>query len=211
MPTIDRSKILGIDTTTNTIVLSLGTRLVEIPANRQHSAKLLPAIDKLLLQQKVEKADLAGVVVVIGPGSFTSLRVGVVVANGIGYGLNKPVRGVDEFTRIQYRYPQADAILLNAGRGEVFAKFRGAAAPSLIAIDKLQGRIQPGDTVYVDTAELLALVHVAIRAAGTIYIGVANLAERMQDMVARAKLGSTFKQVEPLYLRGANIGVRKKA
>lgn len=57
------------------------------------SQALLPTIVKILKRNKVSFKDLSGVDVATGPGSFTGTRVGVAVANAMGFALNIPVNG----------------------------------------------------------------------------------------------------------------------
>lgn len=57
------------------------------------SQVLLPMIVKILNKQKKEFSDLTGIEVNTGPGSFTGTRVGVAIANALGYALNLPVNG----------------------------------------------------------------------------------------------------------------------
>ena len=57
------------------------------------SQVLLPMIVKILKKNKINFSDLTGVEVNVGPGSFTGTRVGVVVANALGYALNLPING----------------------------------------------------------------------------------------------------------------------
>lgn len=57
------------------------------------SQVLLPLIQKLLKKEKMNYADLEGIEVETGPGSFTGLRVGVSVANALGFSLGIPVNG----------------------------------------------------------------------------------------------------------------------
>lgn len=61
--------------------------------NEYGSQALLPLIEKLLKSQKLEFKDLKGIEVEIGPGSFTGLRIGVSVANALGFSLGIPVNG----------------------------------------------------------------------------------------------------------------------
>jgi len=55
------------------------------------SQVLLPMIVKILKKNKIGFSDLTGIEVNIGPGSFTGTRVGVAVANALGFALNIPV------------------------------------------------------------------------------------------------------------------------
>ena len=57
------------------------------------SQVLLPMIAKILKKNKADFSDLTAVEVNVGPGSFTGTRVGVAVANALGFALNIPVNG----------------------------------------------------------------------------------------------------------------------
>ncbi len=59
--------------------------------NEYGSQVLLPLIDKILKKQKITFKDLKEIEVETGPGSFTGLKVGVSVANALGFALNIPV------------------------------------------------------------------------------------------------------------------------
>lgn len=61
--------------------------------NEYGSQVLLPLIEKVLKSQKLEFKDLTGIEVETGPGSFTGIRVGVSVANALGFSLGIPVNG----------------------------------------------------------------------------------------------------------------------
>lgn len=54
---------------------------------------LLPLIEKALKKQKLSIRDIGEIRVNPGPGSFTGLRVGVAVANALGWVLGVPVNG----------------------------------------------------------------------------------------------------------------------
>jgi len=61
--------------------------------NQFGSQILLPLIEKILKQEKIDFKDLREIAVETGPGSFVGLRVGVSVANALGYSLKIPVNG----------------------------------------------------------------------------------------------------------------------
>ena len=57
------------------------------------SQVLSPMIVKILKRNKLSFKDLTAVEVNPGPGSFTGTRVGVAVANALGFALDIPVNG----------------------------------------------------------------------------------------------------------------------
>lgn len=66
------------------------------------SQVLLNLIQESLKEAKIELSDIEEVIVATGPGSFTGLRVGVAVANALGYSLNIPVNGKKIETELLY-------------------------------------------------------------------------------------------------------------
>lgn len=64
-------------------------------AGRDLSDGLLQFLQQCLKEFGVEWADLSGIVVFRGPGSYTSLRIGLTVMNTLADGLNIPIVGTD--------------------------------------------------------------------------------------------------------------------
>ena len=56
--------------------------------------ELLPTLDTLLAQSTLTLGDLCRIAVVTGPGGFMSLRVGLAIANTLGWSLSIPVGGI---------------------------------------------------------------------------------------------------------------------
>jgi tRNA threonylcarbamoyladenosine biosynthesis protein TsaB len=99
---------LYIDTSdSEKIVVGLDGERFETEARKEKSQKLLPFINELLKKKGKEIKDLKEIEVNTGPGSFTGLRVGVSVANAIGWTLGIPVNGKDlkndESIEIKYK------------------------------------------------------------------------------------------------------------
>jgi tRNA threonylcarbamoyl adenosine modification protein YeaZ len=91
--------VLGIDTSSAVVVASLsdGTGVVATstqPGAQAHGELLAPGIDEVLRASGRRPADLTHVVVGVGPGPFTGLRVGIVTALVLGEALGIPVLGV---------------------------------------------------------------------------------------------------------------------
>ncbi len=85
---------LFIDTSdSEKVVVALDGERFEADARKEKSQKLLPFIDKLLSDKGKTLKDLTEIEVNTGPGSYTGLRVGVSVANALGWSLQIPVNG----------------------------------------------------------------------------------------------------------------------
>ena len=90
--------ILAVDTSSSACVLGVRTSdqtwTDEAIVDRSHSKEVLPRIEALLQRAGVDKSSLNLIVYGQGPGSFTGLRIGVGVVQGLAYGLGIPVVGV---------------------------------------------------------------------------------------------------------------------
>lgn len=98
---------LSIDTSNaQTISVSLidGEKVIKTleDKNQFGSQALLPLIKKILKEEKLDLAELKEIKVNTGPGSFTGLKVGVAVANGLGFSLGIPVNRKKIETDINY-------------------------------------------------------------------------------------------------------------
>lgn len=70
--------------------------------NEYGSQVLLPLIEKIIKKNNLEFKDLTAVEVETGPGSFVGLRVGVSVANALGFALGVPVNDKKMETSLIY-------------------------------------------------------------------------------------------------------------
>ena len=89
-------------------------------AGRSHTTELLPAIDAMCTQVNVAPADLLGVAVAIGPGSFTGMRVGLAAAKGLALALRVPIVGIATLDAMAEPFRWQDRpvyAVVHAGRG----------------------------------------------------------------------------------------------
>ncbi len=77
------------------IVVGFDDKRFKTDARKEKSQKLLPFIDELLTKEGKSIKDIKEIEVNTGPGSFTGLRVGVSVANTLGWVLGILVNGKD--------------------------------------------------------------------------------------------------------------------
>lgn len=71
---------------------------VALAEPREHASRLIPAVDDALNDAAVSRAELAGIVVGEGPGSFTGVRVAAATAKGLVHALGIPLWAVSSLT-----------------------------------------------------------------------------------------------------------------
>lgn len=123
------SRLLAIDSATEfcsvaytdgSVLLSRGE---ELP--RQHSQQLLPYVNDMLDEAGVRLSDLDAIVVSQGPGSFTGVRIGVSIAQGLAFSQNLPLVPVSTLAAMAqacYELEGATQVLsaIDARMGEVY-------------------------------------------------------------------------------------------
>lgn len=111
-------------------------------AGKTYSAQLVPALRALLSAQNLTVADLAAIVIVNGPGSFTGIRIGVSSAKGLADALSIPVLAVSRLAVLAAK-AGLDSAALDAGRGEFYLRtgspdgFPNGFQESLVPADDL--------------------------------------------------------------------------
>ena len=83
------TNLLAVDTSTENCSVAIRwqdnffSEAIESP--REHSQRLLPFVEQMLQQAETELSQLDGLVVGVGPGSFTGVRIGVSMAQGLAF------------------------------------------------------------------------------------------------------------------------------
>jgi tRNA threonylcarbamoyladenosine biosynthesis protein TsaB len=102
--------ILAFDTSaiSGTVALLDGPRLVAerlLDPERRSAQTLAPAIAELLKSQDVHSHQIGLVATIVGPGSFTGLRVGVTTAKVFAYAAGSEVLGLSTLETIAHQTP----------------------------------------------------------------------------------------------------------
>ncbi|MDI6816596.1 MAG: tRNA (adenosine(37)-N6)-threonylcarbamoyltransferase complex dimerization subunit type 1 TsaB [Actinomycetota bacterium] len=144
--------ILSIDTSSPVLTVALhngdmivGEETTWMP--RGHMSKLIPFIDELLTTKGFKIDDVTQMVVGSGPGSYTGLRIGMVIARTFAQLLEVPIIGVPSADAIAYRnIPEAGIVcpIIDAKRGEVYAALYRPNDGSIERITEFMA-IHPGE------------------------------------------------------------------
>jgi len=120
-------KVLAIDTASSYLYLSLIENGKEVETfyekgNHDHSVTILPEISNLLLKRGYQLNEINEVIVGIGPGSYTGVRIGVSIAKMIGYLNSIPVKTISSLALIASKSDVQGVIVssIDARRGNSF-------------------------------------------------------------------------------------------
>ncbi|MCC6299575.1 MAG: tRNA (adenosine(37)-N6)-threonylcarbamoyltransferase complex dimerization subunit type 1 TsaB [Anaerolineales bacterium] len=117
--------LLAVDTSNEWMGLAAydGSRVVGERAwrsSQHHTIELAPAIQDLLTRSNMTMKQLTALGVAIGPGSFTSLRVGLAFVKGLAFARNIPIVGIPTLDILAQAQPESNlplAVAIQAGRG----------------------------------------------------------------------------------------------
>jgi len=152
-------------------------------ARAERAGDVLAAVDRLVADPR----ELEGIVVGRGPGSFTSIRIGLAVARTLSLALGVPVAGASTLDAYAAGTP-----VLDARRGEVFTPGPRVCRPEELEVDGLL-LVGDGAVRYRETFE----------AAGATVPpddDPAHLPDPLL-LVERAGAFGAAELVEPLYVR----------
>ncbi|OCA88705.1 tRNA N6-adenosine(37)-N6-threonylcarbamoyltransferase complex dimerization subunit TsaB [Bacillus sp. FJAT-27225] len=121
-------KILAIDTSNYPLGVAVtdGDRVIaEYITNlkKNHSIRIMPAIELVLHEAGLKPADLDRIVVAEGPGSYTGVRIGVTVAKTMAWSLNIPLVGISSLLVLAMNGRHFEGLispLFDARRGQVY-------------------------------------------------------------------------------------------
>lgn len=150
-------KLLALDTSTEYLSLALwhdGEALSrDLLAGQRHSQLVLPMLGEMLAEAGLTLPELDCIAFGAGPGSFTGLRIGCGVAQGLAFGAGLPVVGVSTLLALA---EQADAerviACLDARMSEVYHAAYARSGSDWQAVHE-PGLYRPLDVPPVDGAD----------------------------------------------------------
>ncbi|MDP5148644.1 tRNA (adenosine(37)-N6)-threonylcarbamoyltransferase complex dimerization subunit type 1 TsaB [Rheinheimera baltica] len=215
-------KLLALDTSTEacSVALQIGAERLTLDevCPQQHSKRILPMVQQLLSQADIGLSQLDGIVFGRGPGSFTGVRIGVGVTQGLAFGADVPVYGVSTLAAMAqaaHRLHSAQQVIaaIDARMAEVYiASFRlqnGLMQPSsgevaikpqdLPAFD-IGGEVYAVGTGWQTYAEALLQKKPAVIAHDILYPSAQDMLSLSLPALAAGQFIAA-EQAEPVYVR----------
>ena len=185
-----------------------------LTTDRRHAEVITPLIADVAGRAGVALADLELLVVDIGPGRFTGLRVGLATVKSLAFALSLPVVGLTSLEILAAGEPGRPLLVsIDARRAEVFQQVFGAAGEVGQAVvgkpDELLATATAADdseswTIVGDGADRYPEVYgLAVRA------GCHPSAETMLSL-ASPDNAMPGPSVQPLYLRDPDVQINIK-
>jgi len=150
-------------------------------ASRQtHSKRLMAMVEQMLDHQAgVALTDIDGFIAARGPGSFTGLRIGISVIQGLAYAVGRPAAGVSSLDGIAYRFILSQVpvcVMMDAKRNEVYS--------AVYRFDRGE-LIDKGEECVCDP-------ETAIRAAGSETLFVGSGSKAYKDLISEITRGQAL-------------------
>ncbi|MFP1724999.1 tRNA (adenosine(37)-N6)-threonylcarbamoyltransferase complex dimerization subunit type 1 TsaB [Lonsdalea quercina] len=128
------TRILALDTATEACSVALWNEgevhaLFEV-CPREHTQRILPMVQQILSEQGLTLSDMDALAFGLGPGSFTGVRIGIGIAQGLALGADLPMIGVSTLATLAqgaFRLTGANQVLtaIDARMSEVYwAQYR---------------------------------------------------------------------------------------
>ena len=193
------------------------------PGGRHHAETLLGLVDEVLTGGEVGLAAVEAFAVSVGPGAFTSLRVGIASVKGLAFGRSAPVVPISTLAALALEVAperaagRPVAALLDARREEVYAALFGGDAESfpegVYPVEDIATRL-PLDCVLVGSG---ADAHAAILGGSgkrEILPGCGPRARSVGALAVEALgrgEGVSASDLQPRYLRRPDAEVKRGA
>lgn len=124
--------ILALDVTGNNLVVALYNgkdTLSEIPqaTGKRHNSLVMPAIETILDKANMTIKDIDVFACVVGPGSFTGIRIGIATIKALSFATNKPCVALNSLEEMAYGKDGDFYTLIDALHDNYYAaKFAGS-------------------------------------------------------------------------------------
>ena len=219
------TKILAVDTATEncSVALLVGDEVISRCeyAPREHTTKILPMVDTVLAEAGLKLNQLDALAYGQGPGSFTGVRIGIGIAQGLAFGADLPMVGVSTLAAMAqgtYRVHQAENVLsaIDARMGELYwgqyqrkvdGDWQVVGAEQVISPEALVESMKTESGIWLTAgtgweayAETLSKLPVAMQQGTVLYPDSQDMVHLAKFLFARGE-AVLAEEASPVYLR----------
>ncbi|WP_192456615.1 tRNA (adenosine(37)-N6)-threonylcarbamoyltransferase complex dimerization subunit type 1 TsaB [Musicola keenii] len=219
------TRILALDTATEACSVALWNEgeihsLFEI-CPREHTQRILPMVQQVLADHELTLAQLDALAFGRGPGSFTGVRIGIGIAQGLALGADLPMLGVSSLATMAqgaYRLTGASRVLtaIDARMGEVYwaqyqrdaqGDWRGDDSEAVLSPEQVQTQTAALSGAWTTAGTGWQTYPGLVASAGITLISSEMLLPHAEDMLPLAwrmwQAGNRLsaEQAQPRYLR----------
>jgi tRNA threonylcarbamoyladenosine biosynthesis protein TsaB len=216
-----KMKLLAIETATETVSVAVGIdgeiRENYLHAPRRHAELLLPWVKELMADAGIGFAALDAIAFSRGPGSFTSLRIGIGIVQGLAWASDRPVVPVSSLAAAAQTVAGAGVksviVALDARMNEVFTGTFEADAGGIMRLVGEEEVLEPADVelpsspgahaVGIGFARYPVLMEAASGLAGVdtdVWPRASSVIQLAQDWLG-ANQALPAERAQPVYLR----------
>lgn len=200
-----------------------------------HCESVLPMLEKMLSQARIDISSAEAFAVALGPGSFTALRIGLSTAKALSFSSGKPLIGVGTLDAIAYNVAglcQYVCPIIDAKRGEVFYSLysdragrqeklmeckAGHPEMAVIELASLLSRTADGYVGFLGDGIELCREHIETRIGGRAlfshyHLGIpraSSVGILALDLFKQGKV-EDVERVEPIYVRRSDAELRRE-
>ncbi len=177
-----------------------------------HSKRLVPMIEETVVRRAgFNLADLDAYVAAKGPGSFTGLRIGISMVQGLAYAMGKPCGGISSLDGIAWRFSHVNdarvCVMMDARRGEVYSavyRFRRGRlmekpVEQVCAPEVIMDQIPPGPVLFVGSGSKAYQDRIKDRRGQD-----AGFSHPWQDAVSAAAMGRIVLETDQFFEKKEN-------
>ncbi|QUM76577.1 tRNA (adenosine(37)-N6)-threonylcarbamoyltransferase complex dimerization subunit type 1 TsaB [Moritella sp. 24] len=177
------STILALDTSTEncSAALSINGKVFvrELESPREHTKRILPMVDSLLAEAGIKLKDVDALAFGRGPGSFTGVRIGTGIAQGLAFGADLPMLPISTLAAMAqgaHRLHNVTDVLpaIDARMGEIyFAQYKLNESGVMTLVD---------NEIVVTPDDLIANFNHPEKAFHTLGTGWATYTEKLAGL-----------------------------
>ena len=177
-----------------------------------HSKRLVPMIEETVIQRAgFALEDLDAYVAAKGPGSFTGLRIGISMVQGLAYAMDKPCGGISSLDGIAWRFSHVShtpvCVMMDARRGEVYTavyRFKGGclvekSVEQVCAPGRILDQIPREPALFVGSGSKAYAGQIKALSGGD-----ADFSHPCQDAVSAAAMGRIVLETDQFFEKKEN-------